>query len=423
MKFFAALGIFFVTYSGFVLADIPVLRMKRHRIALLGGFLTLLAGILSLQQAYLAVDFHTIFLLMGMMVLIEALYLSGFFKWISETMEPVVKTPMQFLAVTIAVSGLLSAFLINDIVCLALTPFLIHTAHKMKLNPLPYLMALATASNIGSCAALTGNPQNILIAGASHLSYLYFMERVGPAAAVSLLFDFILLALIYKKDFSSSSGENILQQLEPGSSSKLNSSKVEQQIDQKMMIKAGGIAFLTIFFFFTGLSLVWIALGSGILTLLLLGGKRIEILKKMDWNLLLLFIGLFIVIKGFEIHVLDGLKTGGLQAEILASIPKFAAASVILSNLVSNVPAVLLFRPFVRSVLPASRRILWLTLAMSSTFAGNLTLIGSIANLIVAEKAAQENIKLSFWYYLKGGFYITIFTVGFGTAWLCFVKY
>lgn len=417
LKFLISLGVFFVTYSGLILADLPFFRMKRHRIALLGAFLTLAAGLLSLRQAYQAVDFHTIFLLMGIMVLVEALYLSGFFKQLSEGADRIRMTPLQFLAITILVSGLFSAFLINDVVCLALTPFVIHIANKMKLNPLPYLMALATASNIGSSATLTGNPQNIIIAGVSHISYLYFIERVGPIALVGLGIDFLLLAFIYRKEFRISAEIN-----SNPSKMILHPSKVEEPVDQRMIWKGVSITFLTIILFFTGIPLVWTALGAGILTLFLFTGKRIEILKQMDWNLLLLFIGLFIVIKGFELHVLKELKTGGIQTAILASLPKFTAASVILSNLVSNVPAVLLFKPFVESVLPPARTILWIALAMSSTLAGNLTLIGSIANLIVAEKASREKINLSFWYYLKGGFFITLFTAAFGTAWLYFVK-
>jgi Na+/H+ antiporter NhaD/arsenite permease-like protein len=180
------------------LGKIPGLRIDRAGIALVGATLTVVTGTLSLADGVRAVDYETILLLFGMMVVVAFLRLSGFFLRLSRWTLKRFRTPHSLLAMTIGLSGVLSAFLVNDIVCLALTPLLIHLARHLQINPLPHLIGLATAANIGSTATITGNPQNMIIGGLSHIAYGRFAAKLGPVAAVGLLVDFIVIAVVYR---------------------------------------------------------------------------------------------------------------------------------------------------------------------------------------------------------------------------------
>ena len=192
--------LFALTYIGLALGKVPGLRMDRAGIALVGATLMLVTGLLSLEQAVGtdSIDYKTLFLLFGMMVVVAFLRLSGFFQRMTAWALRRIRTPLGLLAVTIALSGVLSAFLINDIVCLTLTPLVLHLARRLRFDPIPHLIALATAANIGSTGTITGNPQNIYIGSHSGISYLRFAERLMPVAVLGLVLDFLVIALIYR---------------------------------------------------------------------------------------------------------------------------------------------------------------------------------------------------------------------------------
>src|SRR5208282_5890555 len=159
-------------------------------------------GVLSMHDAARAVDYETIVLLFGMMVVVSYLRLAGFFALATERIAARFSGPLTLLAVTIILSGVLSAFLVNDVVCVALTPLVLHLCQRLRRPPIPYLVGLATASNIGSVATITGNPQNIIIGSLSHISYLRFAARLAPVALIGLVLNFVVVALVYRSTLS-----------------------------------------------------------------------------------------------------------------------------------------------------------------------------------------------------------------------------
>ena len=191
--------IFGLTYLALALGKVPGLRIDRAGIALVGAAAMLACGVLSMHDAARAVDYETIVLLFGMMVVVSYLRLAGFFALATERIAARFSGPFTLLAVTIALSGVLSAFLVNDVVCVALTPLVLHLCQRLKRPPIPYLVGLATASNIGSVATITGNPQNIIIGSLSHISYLRFAARLAPVALIGLVLNFAVVALVYRK--------------------------------------------------------------------------------------------------------------------------------------------------------------------------------------------------------------------------------
>src|ERR1700733_11487220 len=192
--------IFAATYAGLALGKVPGLRMDRAGIALVGATLMLITGVLSLNQAVSpdSIDFKTLFLLFGMMIVVGVLRLSGFFELLVGVALRRIKTPKGLLVVAIALSGGLSAFLINDVVCVALTPLVLHLARRMKFDPIPHLIGLATAANVGSTGTITGNPQNIYIGAHSGISYLRFAARLLPVALLGLGLTYLVVCLVYR---------------------------------------------------------------------------------------------------------------------------------------------------------------------------------------------------------------------------------
>jgi Na+/H+ antiporter NhaD/arsenite permease-like protein len=413
--------IFALTYLGLAFGKVPGLRMDRAGIALVGATLMLVTGCLTLDAAVRpdSIDYKTLAILFGMMVVIAFLRLSGFFLQLSEWALRRMTTPLGLLGVTIGMSGLLSAFLINDIVCLTLTPLVLHIARRLRFDPIPHLVALATAANIGSTGTITGNPQNIFIGSHSGISYLRFAFRLFPVAAIGLVLNFLMVALIYRARLrrDERAGES---SVENGSA---NSERQPLRAPHRWLLrKSVAVTLATVVLFFTGLPLELIALGAA--ALLLVGRVKPEkVYRQIDWGLLVMFTGLFIVVHAFQVHVVS--KWGIEHWDGLSSHPVglLSLISAALSNLVSNVPAVLLLEPIAQSIPAAGRETAWLTLAMSSTLAGNLTVLGSVANLIVVENANRQGVEISFWDYCKVGTPLTIVTLLVGIAWLAYVPY
>jgi Na+/H+ antiporter NhaD/arsenite permease-like protein len=197
--------LFTLTYIGLAMGEVPGLQMDRAGIALVGATLMLVTGMLSLEEAVSidSIDYKTLTLLFGMMVVISFLRLSGFFQQITALALRWIRTPVGLLAVTITLSGVLSAFLINDIVCLTLTPLVLHLARRLRFDPIPHLIALATAANIGSTGTITGNPQNIFVGSHSCISYVRFAERLLPVAFLGLMLDFLVVVFVYRRSLFS----------------------------------------------------------------------------------------------------------------------------------------------------------------------------------------------------------------------------
>jgi len=395
-------GIFAATYLVVALGGVPGIRIDRTGAAIVGAVLMVVAGGLTLDQAWTAIDHRTLLLLFGMMVLIASLRLARFFRTVARLVVTHVRHPAAMLVAVVFTSGLMSALFVNDTICLVFTPILIEIAQLRRHRPLPYLLALATASNIGSVATITGNPQNMLIGSLSGISYTEFSARLAPVAIVGLTLNAAILYVVFRKDL-------VPHGLEP-------MGRGPKPMHQAMMTKSLLVAAGVLVGFFLGYDPSLVALAAAAVLLVTRRVNPEKLYGKVDWDLLVLFIGLFVVIAGVEqIGLVDRLFAW-IQPWGIESTVGLALAATGLSNLISNVPAVMLFK----SVIPtwADPHNAWLTLAMASTLAGNLTLVGSIANLIVLQGARRHGITITFWDYTRIGLPVTLATLAFGILWL-----
>jgi len=419
--FWLTVILFTATYAGLALGKVPGLRMDRAGIALVGATLMLITGMLTLEQAFStkSVDYPTLLLLFGMMIVVGFLRLSGFFQRLTGWCLQRIRTPNGLLAVTITLSGVLSAFLINDVVCVALTPLVLHLARRLKFDPLPHLIGLATAANIGSTGTITGNPQNIYIGSHSGIAYLRFAVRLFPIAALGLVLNYIVVAVIYRRSLAVPKAvTNGGGEAEPLEIEAAPQSRTHAWLQAKSLTVALGAVVL----FCVGLPLELVALGAA--AILLVGRVRPEkVYAQVDWGLLVMFTGLFVVVHAFQENVVKNWEIDGWTWLLQRPVDLLSLVSAALSNVVSNVPAVLLLEPVLQAMPTASRETAWLALAMSSTLAGNLTVLGSVANLIVVEIARREGVAISFWDYCKVGIPLTLLTLLLGIAWLQFVHY
>jgi len=396
-----AVVIFLLTYLVLAVGRLPGLRVDRTGAAIIGAALMIATNSLSIQQAYAAVDYNTIILLFGMMIVIANLRLSGFFTLVSAWVVEHTHRPIVLLSAIVLVSGFFSAFFVNDTMCLVLTPLVLDIACRLRRNPVPYLLAVAMASNIGSVATITGNPQNMMIGSFSGIGYRAFAAALAPIAAAGLLALIVLLAFIYRREFRAETAMPIGHR--------------QVAVDRLQLWKSLLVSAAMIAFFFAGWPVAEVALAAGALLLITRRVGPETIYREIDWPLLVMFVGLFVVVAGVERTSLSAdlsAAAGRLRLERTAVL---SACAAVLSNIVSNVPAVLIFKPLVAH-LPDPRHA-WLTLAMSSTLAGNLTVLGSVANLIVVERARRE-ANISFWEYAKVGIPVTLVTLAIGIAWL-----
>ena len=387
-------AIFALTYAGLALGKVPGLRMDRAGIALVGAMLMLVTGVLTFDEAVGtdSIDFKTLFLLFGMMIVVGALRLSGFFERLTGLALKHIATPRGLLAATIGLAGLLSAFLINDVVCVALTPLVLHLARRMKFDPLPHLIGLATAANIGSTGSITGNPQNIYIGAHSVISYLRFAERLLPVALLGLLLNYLVIALVYRDRLTGDGNETGSRTKTSSDFSNADEGCAASRAHSRLQIKSVIVTLVAVLLFFTGLPLELVALGEAAVVLL----DRVNPKKffgQVDWPLLVMFTGLFIVVHAFQVYVVSGWGIETWRWLLDRPTDLLSLVSAVLSNLVSNVPAVLLLEPVAQAVPSANRETAWLALAMSSTFAGNFTILGSVANLIVIENCGAVKVS------------------------------
>jgi Na+/H+ antiporter NhaD/arsenite permease-like protein len=410
---------FAFTYAGLAVGKVPGLRMDRAGIAVVGAAFFLVTGVLSFDQAVRAVDYETLALLFAMMVVVAYLRLAGFFQRLAGWALDRFHRPHALLAGTIVLAGVLSAFLVNDVVCLALTPLLLHLTRRLRLNPVPFLIGLATAANIGSAATITGNPQNMIIGSLSHVPYLRFTARLAPVSLLGLLLDFVVIAWAYRRALRP---DATLGPAPIRHRPRHRHPHARSRGHRWLLTKTVAVTLVAVVLFFAGLPTVLVALGAAAV-LLLDRVRPAKVYHQIDWGLLVLFTGLFVVVHGFEVHVIRprGLNHWGLLQRDPVGI--LSLASAVLSNLVSNVPAVLLFKPVIPTMPPESQETAWLALAMSSTLAGNLTVLGSVANLIVVEGARKEGVGVTLGEYCRAGVPVTLLTLLVGVGWLHFVRY
>jgi Na+/H+ antiporter NhaD/arsenite permease-like protein len=394
--------IFVATYAILALGRPPLLRIDRTGAAIIGAILMVTVGGLPLDEAYRAVDHRTIILLFGMMVLVAHLQLARFFSTVARATVAWIHHPAALLVAVVFASGALSALFVNDTICLVFTPVLIEVAAARRHPPLPYLLALATASNIGSVATITGNPQNMLVASVSGIGYLPFASALAPVAAVGLAVDAALIWALFRKELHAGPFEW--------------AEVPTRSVHRAMIVKSSIVICGVVAAFVAGVAPALVSAGAAAVLLVTRRVEPDKIYRQIDWGLLALFVGLFVVVAGVERVGLDLRLFELLRPVGVDGVAGLSVAAALLSNLVSNVPAVMLFTRLVPHLPDPTTS--WLALAMASTLAGNLTLIGSIANLIVVEGARRRGIRVSFADYLRVGVPVTVLTLAFGVWWL-----
>jgi Na+/H+ antiporter NhaD/arsenite permease-like protein len=294
---------------------------------------------------------------------------------------------------------------VNDIVCLVMVPFVLSITRRLRLEPLPYLLAVATASNIGSVASITGNPQNMLIGSFSHISYRDFLLHLGPVAVVGLFLDWMVLHWMLVRKVKHAELVNDGIPLPP--------------LDLSRLTKPAIVVTAVLIGFFAGVPpAMAAALGAAVLLITRTLEPR-KMYEEVDWGLLVFFVGLFLIVGGAQNAGIVGRFLGIAEHWNLHNLGVFTVAVSLLSNLVSNVPAVMLLKSLAPSF--ANPHTAWLVLAMASTLAGNLTITGSVANIIVVE-SAKPDVKIRFWDYFRVGLPITVMTLIVGWAWLEWVQ-
>jgi Na+/H+ antiporter NhaD/arsenite permease-like protein len=399
----AAMAVIFVlTYAGVALGRIPGLRLDRAGIALTGAAMTMAVGALPPREAYQAIDLDTLALLLGMMIVVAHLKLSGFFRLVTGWALAYAHSPLILLVVFAVTTGVLSAFLVNDAMCLVMAPLVIEVSRGLERSPIPYLLAVAMASNVGSTATITGNPQNMIIGAISHIPYGTFAGALAPVAAVGIVLTIVLVALLNHDQFPRTV--------------RFTPKAATVRIHGAQMVKAVVVTLAVIGLFFVGMPVAQAALLGGALLLITRAIKARKVYREIDGSLLLMFAGLFVVVAGAEKVLLTPQAIAAVNSLRLGDVWILTAVTAALSNIISNVPAVLALKPFVQNLPDANRA--WLVVAMSSTLAGNLTLIGSVANLIVAERARAAGIELSFAAYCRVGIPLTLLSLAFGAWWL-----
>ena len=404
MDFWITLIIVTVTYIGIAVGRWPGLRANRTTITLMGAGLLIATRQVAFSALGGFLDLDTLILLFSMMILNANLQMAGFFQLAGRGLLKTARSPRILLAVEIALAGLLSALFLNDTICLMFTPLVVQITQGARRNPLPYLIALATASNIGSAATLTGNPQNMIIGTASGISYLDFALPLLPVAVMGLAVVWGVVILFYPGEFKRGAlGELTEQPLE-----------LNRPLLIKSLVVTGGL--LTAFLLGAP-----VAEASFLAACALLFTRRVSpehVFYEINWGLLAFFAAMFVVTGSLEANGVAGelFRLAGLSPD--TGIWQFSLTTLVLSNLVSNVPAVLLLKPVVMQLHSPTAG--WLTLAVASTLAGNLTLLGSVANLIVAEIAGSARIHVGFWEYTRVGLLVTIVTLAAGIMWLQF---
>jgi len=392
------------TYLGLALGRLPFFRVDRTGVAIIGGAVMVVSGVLPWDRAVAAVDAHTLVLLFGMMIVAAYLRLSGFFRLVTHAAVRRAHTPTGLLGLIIVAAGVLSALFVNDVICLVMAPIVLDVVRQLRLPPVPYLIALATAANVGSVATLTGNPQNMLVGSFSGIGYRTFLLREAPVAVIGLAVVFLVIWLAYRRAL-------------PPALPAVDLSE-HFRMHYPLMIKTMIGVSIMLVAFLAGVPIALVAIGGAAYCLLTRRVNPDKVYREIDWGLLVLFTGLFVVVGGIEATGIARELLGGAAVMGLYRPAVLTAVTAALSNLVSNVPAVLLFKSVIPTFGEPTRA--WLLLAMASTLAGNLTILGSVANLIVVEHARNAGIQVRFLEYSRVGVPVTLLTLLVGWLLLIF---
>lgn len=398
-----ALAIFALTYLLISGRRLKLLPLYRPAAALLGTVLMVACGVMTPQEVYRAVDYDTLVLLLGMMIICAYLSLAGFFDWAADWILRAAGTPARLLLLVVLVSGVLSALLVNDTICFLLTPVVVAVMVRGRLPLMPFLLALAMSANLGSVATLVGNPQNMIIGLRSGIGFAEFSWSLAPVAAVGLAIEYAVLRVGFRRTLEQAV-------IAPTTTARVST-------DRRLLAMSLGVLGLVFVGFAAGTNLAWTALAGGALLMVVARRDTHQVLKLVDWHLLVFFAALFVVVEGLNsTGIPDRVyeRAGGLFGVTPhAQAWNLSWFSVVGSNLFSNVPFVLVAGKWLSNF--ADPALMWKVLALSTTFAGNLTILGSVANIIVVE-SARQHCEVGFWDYARYGIPITLLTTAAGMA-------
>ncbi|WP_041580253.1 ArsB/NhaD family transporter [Bacillus sp. 1NLA3E] len=417
-----ALGIFIISYA-------IIISEKIHRtiIAMLGGILVVMFGVLDQETAIHHIDFNTIGLLIGMMIIVSITAETGVFKYIAIWLTKRVHgNPISILVVLSLFTAAASALLDNVTTVLLVVPVTISITKQLKLNPMPYLILLILSSNIGGTATMIGDPPNIMIGSAvKELTFLSFIDNLASICIIILLITIVIFVLIYRKSLHTT--EELKREL-------LKKNENDELTNLKLLRKCLFIIFFTIGGFFLHqyihIETATIALLGGFLLLLLAGKNHLDrALEKIEWTTLFFFIGLFVMVGGLvETGLIASLAekamslTGG---ELKSTAILVLWMSAIISAFVDNIPFVATMIPMIQEMGKmgiTNLEPLWWALSLGACLGGNGTLIGASANLVVAGLAAAEGYHISFYRYIKIGFPLMLISILISTVYI-FLRY
>lgn len=400
-----------LAFVGIASGKFPRLAMNRASIALTAAVLLVVLGGLTTQEALAVVDTETLALLLAMMIIVANLRVSGFFLIAGGRVLSIARSPRILLAIVVLVSGVLSALFLNDTICLMFTPLVAEMARRSGRDGRPYLIALATSANAGSCATSIGNPQNMLIASQSGIPFGTFVLALGLPSLIAMLLSYWMTVLMFPSEFRANT---MLRQ--PVDRVTADAEAGHAEISPYLMYKSLAASALLLVLLLAGVRTSHAALIAASILLITRRVHPERIFAEVDFTLLVFFSGLFVLTAAVARTDAFATAMQWLTPHLQRPGGLFAAAIALASNLVSNVPAVMLLSPAARAM--ANPQPAWLMLAMASTFAGNLTLLGSVANLIVAEQGEKSGIHIGFVDYLKVGLPVTLLSIAAGTLWL-----
>jgi Na+/H+ antiporter NhaD/arsenite permease-like protein len=401
------LAIFAVTYLGIAMGHVPGLKLNRAGIALLGAIAMMIFGGVSTDEVVSYVNWPTIFLLFGFFVISAQLRLSGFYDKVAGGISARLGHPARFLLVLMAVTGVLSSFLNHDIVCYVFAPIAGAALLRERINPVPFLVALAIASNLGAAATFIGNPQDMMISQVAHLDFgRYILWTCVPVAfAMAAAYGIIWQLSRHKLQLAAPAPKESSQRVYP--------------YNRPHTIKGIVILVVVVGLFFTSLPKEIIALAAAGIHLASPKFRTDDLLRLVDWPILVLFMGLFVVTGAFQAtgggdQAVQWLAHGGFDLNAPATLALTTAG---LSNLINNSAAVMLLLKAVNLSQPATAYIL----ALANSFGGSLIILGSVSNIIVVQQARALGIKISFWDFARLGIPVTLAALAGLLVWIVLV--
>jgi Na+/H+ antiporter NhaD/arsenite permease-like protein len=394
--------VFVAVYLGMALGRWPGLKVDRTGIALLGAIVLYGIGAVDGASALAAIDFPTLIILFGLMILSAQFAACGFYDWCSARIATGAASPATLLAATVAAAGILAAVLANDVVVFAMTPMLCAGLMRRGLDPRPFVIALAGGANAGSAATIIGNPQNILIGEVGELDFWRFLVACAPPALAGLGCVHLVVWWQWRKRFAAAAARA--------------TDLARAELERPGLVKALFASLLLLVMFATPLSHV-----TGVLLVagFLLISRRLatrRMLGLVDWHLLVLFGGLFVVTSALAMTGLPDRGLGWLAASGLGldRLTLLAPLTLVGANTIGNVPLVVVLL----AVAPDLGEGAFYALAVLSTLAGNLLVVGSLANIIAVERARDAGVLLTFAEHARCGVPMTILSLLLALAWL-----